>query len=73
MGKTYSDGYIKLNDYYLNGEHTTKSLSVIIHELGHALGLGHLRSEDIMYKACQSKTTLSTNDKRSYDSAYNRY
>ena len=43
-----------------------------MHEMGHALGLGDNDSADVMYGTKSSTTTLTTNDKRSYDISYNR-
>lgn len=48
-------------------------LNTLIHEFGHALGLGHNDVNDVMYYKANSVTTLSTNDKRSYDAAYSHY
>lgn len=47
--------------------------NVATHELGHGLRLGHNASSDVMYQYSTSKTTLSTNDKQSYDAAYKKY
>ncbi|HDU1151385.1 TPA: cell surface protein, partial [Listeria monocytogenes] len=33
----------------------------------------HNASSDVMYQYSTSKTTLSTNDKQSYDAAYKKY
>lgn len=46
--------------------------NVATHELGHGLRLGHNASSDVMYQYSTSKTTLSTNDKQSYDAAYKK-
>ncbi|MCB2636769.1 cell surface protein, partial [Listeria monocytogenes] len=35
--------------------------------------LGHNASCEVMYQYSTSKTTLSTNDKHSYDAAYKKY
>lgn len=46
---------------------------VAIHELGHALGLDHNTSSDIMFASVTTQNTLSSNDKASYDDSYDRY
>lgn len=49
----------------------SKIKNVAIHELGHCLRLDHNTSTtDIMYPYVTTTTTLSANDKLSYDSAY---
>ena len=53
--------------YYLGTE-----LKTCMHEMGHALDLGDNDSADVMYGTKSSTTTLTTNDKRSYDISYNR-
>ena len=70
---TYSYGSIKFNKKVLGPKVDSRKLNVAIHELGHALGLDHNTSSDIMYKYDTTKTTLSANDKASYDAAYKKY
>ena len=48
-----------------------KKKNVCMHELGHALGLAHNASGDVMYAYVSTVTSLSANDKASYDYAYN--
>ena len=50
-----------------------KCLHVCMHELGHALGLGHNKKTDVMYAESSWVTKLSKNDKASYDKAYKKY
>lgn len=69
-------GKIELNTYYMSGYSNSKKQNVATHELGHALGLDHSTSTDVMDAAITGHTStqaLSQNDKDSYDAAYNNY
>ncbi len=72
-GLTSPNGTLKFNIYYMDGYTESQRLNVATHELGHCLGLDHNLSFDLMYEYVTSKTTLSTNDKASYDAAYANY
>lgn len=72
-GRTYASGAIKFNTYHMDGYSTTKKKNVCIHELGHALGLDHNEEGDIMYEYASTVTSLTSNDKESYDKSYERY
>lgn len=72
-GVTSSAGTIKFNKYTMDKLTSTQKKNVAIHELGHALGLAHNTSNDVMYKYVSTNTTLSSNDKASYDASYKRY
>ncbi len=74
---------IELNLYFFSSEEFRKDnrlvRNTILHELGHALGLGHQTEntggseKDIMWKDTTTSTTLSKNDKASFDAAAKRY
>lgn len=75
-GMTYSNGKIELNKYYMSNYSTNKITNVAAHELGHALGLDHSTTADLMDASITSHTStqaLSQNDKDSYDGAYKNY
>lgn len=72
-GVTNSGGTIKFNTYHMDDYSTTQRQNVATHELGHALGLDHNTSSDVMYAYVSTITSLSANDKASYDSAYANY
>ncbi|WP_236712717.1 matrixin family metalloprotease [Peribacillus muralis] len=72
-GVTSSRGTIKFNKYVMDTLTATKKQNVATHELGHALGLAHNTSSDVMYGYVSTKTSLSANDKASYAAAYKKY
>lgn len=75
-GMTYQSGKIELNTYYMANYSTSRKTNVAAHELGHALGLAHSTSTDLMDASITSHTStqaLSQNDKDSYDAAYKNY
>lgn len=73
-GYATSLGTIHLNTYKMDAATSTYNdrLNTIMHEFGHALGLGHNDPQDVM-AVCSDIITLTTNDKRSYDAAYETY
>ena len=77
VGQSSADGiYIVDSYYYMSGYSNSKKQNVATHELGHALGLDHSTSTDVMDAAITGHTStqaLSQNDKDSYDAAYNNY
>ena len=73
-GLTSPSGTISINPNLasLRSSEYSTTLKTCMHEMGHALGLGDNDSDDVMYGTKSSTTTLTTNDKRSYDISYNR-
>lgn len=72
-GVTAKAGTIKFNTYQMDNYTTSKKRNVCAHELGHALGLAHNQKGDIMYTYVSIVTSLSANDKASYNASYKRY
>ena len=72
-GVTSSAGTIKFNTYQMDNFTSAQKRNVCTHELGHALGLAHNAKGDFMYAYVSSVTSLSANDKASYDASYKRY
>lgn len=70
----YANKTITISLNYWNTLSETEKTNVLCHEIGHALGMGHLNEEtNIMYyENCQT-ITLHQNNKDSYDAAYARY
>jgi len=75
VGATSNLGYMYFNMHFMDQTTTTDTerQNIVMHELGHALGLDHNKSTDIMWEKHSSKVTLSANDKASYDYAATRY
>lgn len=57
---------IKFNTYFMNGYSSSKKQNVTTHELGHALGLAHSLSGNIMYAYVATRTSLGTQDTTDY-------
>jgi hypothetical protein len=58
---------IKLNSYYLDDDSSTLKQNTITHELGHALGLNHSYTGNIMYAYQTMQTALGSQDINDYD------
>lgn len=71
-GYTEMTGKICFNKYCMSRYSSAEKQHTCMHELGHALGLAHNQFGDIMYAELTYHTTLSGNDKASYDASYNR-
>lgn len=61
---------IELNTYYLSGDTNAERKNTATHELGHALGLAHSDSGQIMYSVQTSQTALGDHDIDDYYTLY---
>lgn len=66
-GVTSSSGTIKFNTYNLDNDTSDEITNTATHELGHALGIKHLSSGNIMYAYQTSQTSLGSEDKTAYN------
>lgn len=62
---------ILLNTYYLKNYSKAWRTNVCTHELGHALGLAHSISDNIMDENVTSRTSLGKQDKLDYNYLWN--
>lgn len=69
----WKNGTIRFNKYLMDDANANEKLNVVMHEFGHALGLGHNDKSDVMYKKCNAVVNLTKNDKQSYNAAYKHY
>lgn len=70
---TTQGGQMVFNTFRMSNFSNNQRIAVIMHEFGHALGLGHNSQLDIMYEGTPYVSELSKSDKKSYDMAYKRY
>ena len=71
---TTRNGKIRFNQYNMDGASEKSNLKSAMFVIGAALGLGKTNNKnDVMYKYNSEKTSLSGNDKASYDEAYDGY
>ena len=67
---------ITMNTYHLSGYVSATITNIATHEFGHALGLDHNMTSDVMSHNISSVITirpLTNNDKHLYDDSYARY
>lgn len=57
---------LQLNSYYLNGNTDAQKQNTTTHELGHALGLAHSFSGNVLYAYQTSQTSLGAQDISDY-------
>jgi hypothetical protein len=64
------DDDIIFNTYYLDTYSTAQKRNVALHELGHALGLDHSYSGQVMYDTVSSVQYLGSHDLSDYDALW---
>lgn len=66
------DDRIRLNRFWMDRLSDAQRRNVALHELGHALGLGHSFSGNVMNPFVTSQTTLGTHDIEDYWALWGR-
>ena len=70
----YANQTIKISTTYWANLTEDQKKNVILHEIGHALGIGHIdESNAVMYYANTQNLSLTYNDTVSYSMSYSRY
>lgn len=64
---------IKLNKKIMDGLTSTKKRNVTTHEFGHALGLAHSASGNVLYAYVSNTVNLGTHDKDSFNTMKNKW
>lgn len=63
---TAQEDLITFNRHYVDGYSTSRRNNVALHELGHALGLAHSYSGQVMYAYVSTITTVQSHDRADY-------
>jgi hypothetical protein len=67
-----ADDRIRFNRFFMDGFTDAQKKMAALHELGHALGLGHSFSNNVMNPFVTSQTGLGTHDKDDYWALWGR-
>ena len=68
------NGTLKINSSFMNSVEENKKINLLVHEIGHALGMGHITGKNnVMSYVVNTKITLTESNTVSYDMAYDRY
>lgn len=72
-GRTYSKGFIVFNTNQMRKLEDKEKTNVVLHEIGHALGLGHNGYWDVMNPSAHPIVKLTENDKESLKRAFEKF
>jgi hypothetical protein len=67
-----NDDRIRFNRFFMDGMSDARKKNVALHELGHALGLGHSFIPNVMNSFNTTQTALGTHDKDDYWALWGR-